>query len=72
MEEIKSRTVEGTTEYTTDRGVKLYVFRGNDGRMTMQIAGEQEGPIQIHMSDVPRLIHALQWALDDGRKDGRS
>jgi len=72
MGDITRSTREGTTEYFTDRGVRLYVFRGNDGYMTVQIAGEQEGPIQMRLVDVPRLIQALEWALRDDHKAGQS
>lgn len=59
---------DDTTEYTTDRGVTLYVFRGISGRRNATLRGDDGQRIELEFADVPRLIQTLQWAMDDVRK----
>ncbi len=59
---------DDTTEYTTDRGVTLYVFRGISGRLKATLRGDDGQRIELEFADVPRLIQTLQWAMDDVRK----
>ena len=56
------------TEYTTDRGVTLFVYRDTRGRQMATLRGDDGQRIEIELADVPRLIHTLQWAIDDARK----
>ena len=61
-------TDEDATEYTTDRGVTLYVYRDASGHRMASLRGDDGQRIELAFADVPRLIHTLQWAMDDARK----
>ena len=65
----KVRADDGVTEYTTDRSVAIYVFQDTSGRRLASLRGDDGQRIDIQFADVPRLIHALQWAVDDTRKE---
>ena len=56
------------TEYTTDRGITLYVARATKGRRTVTLQGDDGQQIPVRFADVPRLIQALTRVLDDARK----
>lgn len=56
------------TEYTTDRGVTLHVFRGTSGRRMAMLRGDDGQRIEFEFADVPRLIQTLERALSDARK----
>jgi hypothetical protein len=68
MRRHEKMTDEDATEYTTDRGITLYVYRGTDGHRRASLRGDDGQRIELAFADVPRLIHTLQWAMDDARK----
>jgi hypothetical protein len=68
-----NRRDDGVTEYFTDRGVAIYVYRDDVvGRTMASLRGDDGQRIDIKFSDVPRLIQALNWALEDSRKGNAS
>lgn len=74
MEEIKRavREEDGVTEYFTDRGVSIFVYRDTTSGHTMaSLRGDHGERIDIRFADVPRLVQALNWAIEDRRKAGR-
>ena len=73
METKGNRRDDGVTEYFTDRGVAIYVYRDDVvGRTMASLRGDDGQRIDIKFSDVPRLIQALNWALEDSRKGNAS
>lgn len=63
---------DGVTEYTTDRGVTIYVYKDTaTGHRIASLRGDDGQRIDLKFADMPRLIQTLQWAVDDSRKEGR-